>query len=446
MASLMISLATINVSMIAFADDAPAIRSDLGTHGFIFTIEDYGLDENNDTSYDNLYLSIGLELNSSGKYTIYASMRSSGIKANDSYAGEFNLGKNYVELSFSGIKIYESSRDGPYIITISIYKTSELLSDFEYETESYNFEDFNPKPISPIPEQTSIEVINNTIMLKPEIFVAVIYELSPMIIFYYTTDEGKVARFKVTYQRIICFDDDGDNKFQSSELRYSADLQNSHWDSRKVLMENFNSFDFSVQSVVSLRNLAGQLMNTKLKLTFHYASPSLMNGQKTGQKFDIGIDVLGGSLKGITHIALEHTLEDEQANHLFTEKESSDQASINFITSEGKERGYYSWKKTFETKTGPGISDEQDVTYSFEPTTDEAIMKLYLNYHYSPEIIELFHDPEVGVDPENPPKLPGIKAPKIINHQILIYLIVAIIAAVIMFGNIYRQRSKKENE
>jgi hypothetical protein len=443
---LLLIIGMFNIIITTTADDTLAIRGEFDEEGYIFTINDYGLDENNDTSYDNLYLSLGLNLNTTGNYDIYANLRQSGVDASDSHSADFTVGKHYIEFSFDGEQIFLSTRDGPYIVTISVYMDTDLLTDFEYETEDYSYEDFNPNPITQPTEKESIEVVNNTIMLKTEVFVAVIYELTPMIIFYYSTDEGRVARFKVTYQRIICFDDDGDNKFQSSELRYSADLQNSHWSSRKVLIEDYNSFDFSVQSVVTLRNFADQIMNTKLKITFHYASPSFMNEQKTGQKFDISIDILGGSLKGITHIALEHTLEDEQANHLFLEKESEEETSITFITPDNKERGYYSWKNSFDTKTELGESNVGDVDYNLESTNNDAEMKLYLNYPYSPEIIELFHDPEVGVDPENAPPLPGKIPPKIINHEILIYLLVAIIAAVVMIGNIYRQKSRKEED
>lgn len=420
---------------------ASSFRGETNNDIEILDIEDYAIDENNDTSYDNLYLSIRLNIKASGQYHIYASMSPSGVPAGDDIPlNDFTPGEHYIKLQFSGTEIYESGHDGPYDIFISIYMGPDLLSDLTYETEIYKFEEFNPVPEKQVIDKASIEVINNTIKLKTEIFSAVIYELTPMIRFYYSTDDGQTASFKVTYQRIICFSDQNkDGIFQETELRYSGNLITSHWSSQKALMENFNSFDFKVQTIVTLQDIHGNPIDTKLKLAFHYSSATKLESVETAQKFDISIKLVGGTLDGITHIALEHELEDEFANHEFFEQ--TNETKISFLTFDGKEHGFYSWRDTIEVtpKTDEGV----DVTHNLELTSNGAVRILYLNYPYTQEITEINHDPVVGVNPNHKPTIPGQPEPKIIRHEIIIYLLVAIIVAVIMIGNIYRQRKRR---
>ena len=123
----------------------------------------------------------------SGNYQIYASMALSGVMASDDIRADFKAGDHYMELNFSGEAIYDSGRNGPYTINISIYTGPQPISYLDYKTSDYKYEDFNPNPTSQITEEASIEVVNNTVRLKTEIFEAVIYELTPKIIFFYSS-------------------------------------------------------------------------------------------------------------------------------------------------------------------------------------------------------------------------------------------------------------------
>lgn len=130
------------------------------------------------------------------------------------------------------------------------------------------------------------------------------------------------------------------------------------------------------------------------------------------------------------------------ANHEFVEQ--TDENKISFFTFDGKEQGYYSWKDFVSIKTTPNGNANKTVTYNMERTEDATLRNLYLNYPYSMDTSELFHDPVVGVNPENSPKLPTKPPEKIIGHELIIYIIVAVIAGVIMLGSIYRQRKGRE--
>ena len=202
---------------------------------YILAMEDFGVDENNDTSYDKLVLKLKINITTSGHYSIFADMLTSGIKESDQIIDPFDPGVYELELSFSGSKIYESGHDGPYIINVVVYIDSQVYTEGKHETANYKYENFNPIPKMEDSVHASIKVINNSVELETEVFTAVIYELSPMIEFYYSTDEGQTTRFKITYDRIIAFNDrNQDGKFQGSELRYYGDLVNSNWNSKKI--------------------------------------------------------------------------------------------------------------------------------------------------------------------------------------------------------------------
>jgi hypothetical protein len=443
--SLVVLLGISNLGLIVAESGVPSFRGENGTDagGYITEIIDFGVDENGDSSFDNLYLNITLNLTVSGDYQIYADMSQSGVKASAWQVGQFNPGVHQVLLGFNGEDIYYSSRDGPYEIAISVNMGKDTLAKVSYTTAEYKYEDFNPAPVSQLDERASLEVINNTIKLKTGIFIAVIYELTPMIMFYYSTDGGQVARFKVTYDRVIAFSDQNeDGEFQVHELKYYGDLLTSNWNSQKVLMEDFNSFDFRVQTIVNLLDSTGDPIDTKLEIIFKYSSTKSLDSVSAAQKFDIRIKVLGESLSGITHISLEHTLEDETRNHAFLEKTTENENKISFITMDDKERGFYSWKNHFEISRGTRAGESENISYNMEHTSKPAVRKLYLNYPYSPDIIELFHDPTVGVNPSNAPLPPTPPPEEIIKHEILIYIVVAVIAGIIMLGSIYRQKKK----
>jgi hypothetical protein len=206
-------------------------------------------------------------------------------------------------------------------------------------------------------------------------------------------------------------------------------------------MEDFNNFDFQVQTIVDIMDISSKPISTKLELVFHYSSLTKANDAETARKFDISFRVLGSPLTGISHLALKHTLSDELGNHELI----PDQKKISYRSSDGKERGYYSWKDYVEVTSVNGDTVNKEVTYNLESGRDNTEKELYLNYPYSMDTAELYHDPVVGVNPENPPQIPLPEPEDIIGHSqwFIIYLLVAIIVSCIMAGNIYRQRKKR---
>jgi hypothetical protein len=402
--------------------------------------------DNNNESYDILLLNVELNISVSDTYTIFASMSPSFISTTDFDKARFDPGMHKVVLELSGTDIYESGRNGPYTIEVSIYRgNGQLVEELDYETKTYDFESFNPIQDEVIDGMESITVVDNTIKLMTNMFVAVIYELTPKIIFYYTSDDGQVARFKVEYNSLICYNDqNSDEKFQDDELVYWGDLISSRWNSPKTLMENFNNFEFSVQTIVDLIDDDNNQIDTKFELVFHYSSLTKASDLETARKFDITFRVLGPPLEGVSHLALTHTLIDEMGNHRFLDAKQEEK--ISFITNDEKERGYYSWKNFIDVTNNLGQKTKKVVTYNYEVNSDPHLMKLYLSYSYTTDTAEIFHDPKVGVNPDNQPRLPVELDPDIITHNdwFIIYIAVAIIASVIMIGNIYRHKKKRK--
>jgi hypothetical protein len=413
----------------------------------IISISDEPINEDNDTAYEYIHIKLKLKINVSDTYSIFISMAPSNIKANDYKINSYSVDDHEAILKFSGDVIYSSSRNGPYTISISIYNSiPEIMVEREYYTDYYSYEDFNPTPVEEPIGLGSITVVSNTIKLVTNTFVAIIYEDTPMINFYYNSDDGETARFTVKYNSILCFNDNSpvDGKFQSNELKYWGDLQNSRWNSPKILMEDFNNFDFQIQTIVELMDEFDTPIKTKLELTFHYSSLTRSDDVEYSRKFDISMKVLGPPLSGITHISLLHTLEDDFGNHNFFEPSQGDK--ISFMTNENKEHGYYSWKNFIEVTTKSGETSSKSVTYNTKQNLEPNIMYLYLNYVYSTDTSEIFHDPVVGVNPNNQPIPPGEISPEIITHNkwLILYFVVAVIASVVMVGNYYRQKKKRD--
>ena len=359
---------------------------------------------------------------------------------------DFTAGVHEVILRFDGTDIYNSAKNGPYAIEIIIYDESYSVADKTvHTTAKYSYEDFNPTTAFEPSTNNELSVVNNTIKLTTDTFVAVIYELTPQIVFYYKSDNGETAKFKITYSKVLCFyDKNGDTKYEEDELKYWGDLKTSHWSSPKELFENFNNFEFSVQTIVELLDNAGNTIDTKLELEFHYSSLTKSKNAEAGRKFDINIKVLGSPLNDVSHISLEHILEAEIGTYEFLSVQGSSYDKISFMTNANKEQGYYGWDKSILRTEKNGQSDKF-VSNNIQQTTEESKIRLYLNYPYSMDTLELFHDPEVGVNPENEPREKNIE-PNIISHNrwFIIYLAVALVVATVMIGNVYFQKRKRE--
>jgi hypothetical protein len=413
-------------------------------------IWDFAEDQNEDSTYDVLYLNLTLNISAQDTYRIYATMVPK-IPLFNHYKSELDTGEHKIFIQFEGAEIYNSGINGPYSITITIYNDNgEVMVEDVYSTKSYSYEDFNPNPaVEPVGDK-ELAIKDNTIQLTTSTFIAIIYELTPQIVFYYTSDDGQTARFRVTYDRVLCFsDDDNNGEYKDSELRYWGDLINSRWSSPKVLMQNFDNFEFDVQTIVDLYDTEGIKIDTKLELVFHYSSLTKAENEDSGRKFDVRIKVLGKPLAGVTHLSLEHHLFDEMGNHWLLPSDGMASNKISFMTDDNSEleHGYYSWKNSFERTEKTGHKAQLEVTYNLVTKKNSDKSTLFINYPYSMDTTELFHDPEVGVIPENAPKIPGEPDPDIIRHNqwFFVYLIVAIVVALIIIGNIYYQKKRRSD-
>jgi hypothetical protein len=327
-----------------------------------------------------------------------------------------------------------------YEIEIALYNKDQI-ENLTYFTTEYSYKDFNPSPPVEPETGTSLEVYNDTIILKNSVFVAVIYEQKPEITFYYSIDEGRSAKFRVTYPRIIGFQDTNDNGEYDglSEFVCEADFYQVVWTSTKTLMESYESFDFEVSATMVLVD-ADNSPISPIAVNFHYSSlAELPEDLEAARKFDINIELFN-SIENVDYFAIEHQLFDETNNHNFKLVQTAFGPKISLEDNSGIEHGYYLWKSTASAGSGDDF-DEIEVGYSLQ--IDNTQMTLYLNYQYDPEYRQILHDPAVGVNPENQPELPGSAEETIIQHQILLYIIAFCIGGAIIGGSIYWQRKQR---
>ncbi len=412
-----------------------------GGAAFAGTPIDYGTDSDGDGNFNTLTVELEIESTVPGIYKVYGSMWPSSIPENVNIKNYFEKGINTVYLNFDGKIIYEKTFDGPYIIDIELYNKDQI-ANLTYYSDSYSYKDFNPSPPSEPEIGTSLEVYNNTIILKNSVFVAVIYEQKPEITFYYSIDEGQSAKFKVTYPRIIGFDDINNNGEYDGpgELVCEADFYQVIWTSTKTLMESYESFNFEVSATMDLMDVNNNQLSW-ITVSFHYSSlTELPKDLEAARKFDINLE-LYEPIENVDYFAIEHQLYDETNTHNFKLVQTAFGPKISLEDQSGSEHGYYLWKSTASAGNGDEFN-EVEVGYSLK--IDNTEMTLYLNYPYDTEYRQIIHDPAIGVNPENQPELPATSEDPIIQHQVLLYIIVFCVGGAIIIGSIYWQRKQRE--
>lgn len=412
-----------------------------GGAAFAGTPIDYGTDSNGDGNFNTLTVELEIEVTVPGIYKVYGSMWDSNIPENVNSKIYYEKGINTVYLNFNGKIIYETGFDGPYIIDLELYNNNRI-ANLTYYTEPYSYKDFNPSPPSEPGFGTSLEVYNDTIILKNSVFVAVIYEQKPEITFYYSIDEGQSAKFKVTYPRIIGFKDTNDNEEYDgpSELVCEADFYQVAWTSTKTLMESYESFNFEVEATMVLVDSEGNQISP-ITVSFHYSSlAELPKDIEAARKFDIYIEIFN-SIENVDYFAIEHQLFDETNTHNFKLVQTAFGPKISLEDQSGSEHGYYLWKSTASAGNGDEFND---IYVGHSLKIENTKMTLYLNYPYDTEYPQIIHDPAIGVNPENQPELPATSEDAIIQHQVLLYIIVFGVGGAIIIGSIYWQRKQRE--
>ena len=376
-----------------------------------------------------LVLEVTVQTDTPGIYDLFGDMYPSNINSQTLTSQFLKAGTNSIELSFSGSEIYNSREDGYYTILLVLSNDDGDLHTETYTTTGYyDHNDFEPDAKTDV---NSIQITANTVTLSTAALTTIIYEKTPVVEYYYTQDNGENAKFKVTFTTLMGYADKNSNGEYDSgdEVIYSADLLGAIWDSKKALIQNFESFDFEITSGVTM--VSAQNPNVDTEMRFHYSSANYETN--TQRKFDIDIR-LGGPLEGVDAIAVKHMITDESAGQAHTMDFDKHNDIIKFNNAEGKEHGYYSWLAKADSNNG--LADI-DVSASTETGADG--LSLYLSYDYDTSVSTIFHDPEIGISPDNIGEI-AEKIGEALKHHPGIYLVSSFIAAGIVMLTLFRRR------
>lgn len=318
------------------------------------------------------------------------------------------------------------------------------------------------------------------IKIQTDIFVALIDIALPSITYYYASDNGTTGKFTVHYSKIIAFNDDGDGYFESREREYMAMLSNVDWKlSNIVYSENtiFGSYiEFSLHGTVDVMRVhSHESIENWAEIEFCFLIASRSANVSTPYPYTINggaelkIDVKFAPLKplGVNRVAVEHLFYDATQNHelethesdghhryrcemgMDTEKRFEDMPNVteqkfSFIKPDGEEHGYYSWPP-FALVSYEDNSDETiEVKASYK--TDGTYFRLYLSYLLNDSIVEIVHDPSVGINAEH---IPSPYTASIVNNffeNVIAYSIGSIIAILIIIASTAYLRWKREKE
>src|SRR5262249_38427406 len=117
--------------------------------------QDFGVDTDGDGLFNNLTISVGLNITAAGSYRLFGVLTDSrGNTLDAGAAATLNAGANTVALKFDGRTIFQRGVDGPYRLTVRLAEDNnfDILPLDErinaHQTAAYSFRSFQHAPIS----------------------------------------------------------------------------------------------------------------------------------------------------------------------------------------------------------------------------------------------------------------------------------------------------------
>ena len=115
---------------------------------FTGNFNDFGLDTDEDTSYNCLVIESEITVKKAGEYRLYCTLRTASgewvsYDWNETY---FEVGIHDITSEFSGLRIYNFEYNGSFKAELELYAVEELakIDEAEYLTAYYNYTDFDP--------------------------------------------------------------------------------------------------------------------------------------------------------------------------------------------------------------------------------------------------------------------------------------------------------------
>jgi pimeloyl-ACP methyl ester carboxylesterase len=140
------------------------------TSTFSGSFQDFGLDTDGDTLFNNLVIQTNVNVTASGLYTIAGTLTDSQGNAQDaSVQAQLGTGVQPIMLKFDGETIFKNRVNGPYTLS-RIFMAEESGSDFlpvavltnAHQTAAYNFRNFQHSAVSLTGNISSTGIDTNT--------------------------------------------------------------------------------------------------------------------------------------------------------------------------------------------------------------------------------------------------------------------------------------------
>ncbi len=402
---------------------------------FTGTVEDNGVDTDDDGQYELLEVAAEVTVESADEYRVYATLAGSGIDARTHTAQYLTAGVHTLTVHFSGQLLYDSARDGPYTVSL-LLANHDILDRLKHETAAYAAEMFNPEAPEPATNGSKVQISTDTITITGTVFTTVIDIHRPSILFDYapaSTDTDTVEeratpplRYRLQLEQLIAYDDTNRNHYYDAgdAVRASADILDADWTLDVRMIEGFETFEFELSAFVPFIDTNDGDTVGHGKIAVHLSS-AVLGEDYSVQKFDI--ELLPDTELPGTHIALEQSLVDLSQQHivaadepLFVDAENAlapypvdanGSGEVRFVqkidggddrTADAAEtHGFYRWSGAIELQREDGT---EETTFRSSYHNDGETLSLYFCYP-NPGVAQLYHDPSVGVVAANAPAL-----------------------------------------
>jgi len=387
----------------------------------IGNIEDQGYDPQDDGVIDFLKVSVNVNVEEEGTYTVYGLIETVNFELISSNNASFlQSGNGQLMVKFPGWQIYESKQNGPYTIHIRVTDSQQSVSA-THITSSYSFEDFNPSVESPrLPiynENLTLEF--DSVMTKPSVT-------------FYPTQYKENYNFRLSFDRILGFADDGDGVFTSQDTEViRGDLSEKIWG--WSLKQEGSSIRLNIHNTIKLWDVEGQMEMGTVDMSFIFNT----NIQGTYKKFDIDM-VFSQGLTGVDFISLEQHLVDESLKSDFEVTNLGGTTRIKFVDEQSEELAYYEWLEEAEFY-GASAMENNSLSHNYEKSTRE--MTLYVHYPYTSDCQRIFHDPVVGLNSNVLQRRgPNIIEDVVNDHSLLVFGVAFVVGTVFVLLSLRYQR------
>ncbi|MGA1866320.1 MAG: hypothetical protein ACMUFK_02500 [Thermoplasmatota archaeon] len=382
-----------------------------------------------------LVLKVPVNVYEPGNYILHGTMSGDRIAA-DFGPQALDIGAHEPELRFSGGDISLFGVTGHYPVRLELYSTDSSLDPVVKDivtSDIYSPDMFEPPEgtgrVSVRTERDKVYVIGDPLTIS-------VNQTYPRLTFFYTVDEGKVSSSSLTYTTIIAFDDSNGDGVWDPELeakKYEGDLTMVDWE---LDLDVKNGVVISLYGVVQLRLVGTTTFVAWAKVTFRLSSTLLLDTYES-QKFDIDIDLW--QPLDATHLAVLHTLKDDTGERSIEEGPDDGTESgvhqIRVVNEKGKTQNTYSW--TDEITVGySSLSTGSEATTWYDLGDGEA--DIWFSYPLEGDVQVIHHDPTVGMDPANIPKLEPDE--DFIRNSVLIMLCGLALGILVIGATLYSRK------